>query len=72
MLVIFGMVFLMTSLAFYLGIVAFAFGIGAEFIIMVIMHSAKAYYFISLPIFILIIAFVILRGNRNIQKIYLS
>jgi len=60
MLVIFGMVFLMTSLAFYLGIVAFAFGIGAEFIIMVIMHSAKAYYFISLPIFILIIAFVIL------------
>ncbi len=58
--VIFGVVLLMTCLAFYLGIVAFAFGIGAEFIIMAIMHSAKAYYFISLPIFVLILAFIIL------------
>ena len=42
-LVIFGIVLLMTSLVFYLGIVVFAFGIGVEFIIMAIMHSAKIY-----------------------------
>ncbi len=59
-LVIFGIVLLMTSLVFYLGIVVFAFGIGVEFIIMAIMHSAKIYYFVSLPILIFMLAFVIL------------
>ncbi len=59
-LVIFGIVLLMTCLAFYLGIGAFVLGIGLEFIIMLIAHGSKAYYFITLPVFILIVAFVIL------------
>ena len=58
--IVFGLVLLMTCLAFYLGIVAFALGIGFEFLLMVIMHSNKTYYFISMPIFLLIFAFVVL------------
>ena len=58
--VIFGIVLLMTCLAFYLGIAAFALGIGIEFMIMAIMHSNKTYYFISMPIFLIIFAFIIL------------
>ena len=57
---IFGIVLLMTCLAFYLGIVAFALGVGIEFIIMAIMHSAGSYYFISMPVFLLIFAFVVM------------
>ncbi len=53
-------IFLMTCLAFYISIGVFALGIGLEFILAIIIHSMKAYYFISLPILILIIAFVIL------------
>jgi adenylate cyclase len=58
--IIFVITFLMTCLAFYLGFIAFGVGIGFEFLLMVIMHSAKTYHFISLPILILIIAFIIL------------
>ncbi len=57
---IFGIALLMTSVVFYLGIVAFALGIGLEFIISLIMHSCGSYYFISTPLFILILSFVIL------------
>ena len=63
-IVIFGIVFLMASLAFYIGIGAFALGIGLEFILAIIMHSCKLYYFISLPIFTLILAFVIIIINH--------
>ena len=59
-ILIFGVVLLMTCLAFYLGIGAFALGIALEFIIMVITHASKTYYFITLPVFILVIAFVVL------------
>ena len=59
-LVIFGVVLLMTCFAFYLGIVMFALGIGLEFLLMIIIHSAGLYYFISMPIFLLVIAFVIM------------
>ena len=59
-LVIFGVVLLMTCFAFYLGIVMFALGIGLEFLLMIIIHSAGSYYFISMPIFLLAIAFVIM------------
>jgi len=57
---IFGIVLLMTCLAFYLGIAAFALGIGLEFMIMAIMHQSKTYYFVSMPIFLIIFAFIIL------------
>ena len=50
----------MTSLIFYLGMVAFAFGIGLEFILSLIMYSAKLYYFITLPLIVLTVAFVVL------------
>ena len=63
-IVIFGIVFLMASLAFYIGIGAFALGIGLEFILAIIMHSCKLYYFISLPVFTLILAFVIIIINH--------
>ena len=59
-LVVFVITFLMTCLAFYLGFIAFACGIGIEFLLTFILHSAKSYYFISLPILILLIAFVTL------------
>ncbi len=63
-ILIFVIVFLMASLAFYVGIVTFGVGIGLEFLMMVILHSAKLYYFISLPIFILILAFIIIIINH--------
>jgi len=53
-------VFLMSSLAFYLGIITFFSGIGIEFLLMFLLHQGKTYYFISLPIFLLVLAFVIL------------
>ncbi|MCR5113624.1 MAG: adenylate/guanylate cyclase domain-containing protein [Acholeplasmatales bacterium] len=56
--IIFVISFLMTSFVFYLATVVFAAGIGLEFLLMVIMHSAKVYHFVSLPILILILAFV--------------
>ena len=59
-IIIFIILFLMTSLVFYLGIVSFGFGIIIEFVLMFILHNFKLYYFISLPILILIIAFIIL------------
>ncbi len=58
-LIIFSLSFLMTSLIFYLGAIVFALGIGIEFIILFISHSFKFYYFISLPIILLTIAFII-------------
>ncbi len=63
-ILIFVIVFLMASLAFYVGIVTFGVGIGLEFLMMVILHSTKLYYFISLPIFILILAFIIIIINH--------
>ena len=59
-ILIFVIAFLMTSLVFYLGIISFGLGIGLEFVILFISHSAKTYYFISLPILILIIGFVLM------------
>ncbi len=58
--VAFAITFLMTSLIFYLGMVAFLFGIGLEFILSLIMYSAKLYYFITLPLIVLTVAFVVL------------
>ena len=60
MVVIFAIVLLMVSLAFYLGIVAFVLSIGIEFLIMIISHSAGKYYFISMPVFLLVLAFIIM------------
>ena len=58
--VIFIIAFLMSSLAFYIGMVAFGLGIGSEFLLMIIMHANKTYHFIALPLFILILAFIFL------------
>lgn len=62
MIIIFAIVLLMTCLAFYLGIAAFVIGIGIEFILMMIMHSSKTYYFISMPLFLLVLALIIMIG----------
>ena len=62
--IIFGFVLLMACLAFYIGIIAFGVGIGFEFILAIIIHAGKLYYFISLPIFMLILAFVIIIINH--------
>ncbi len=59
-IVIFVIVFLMACLAFYLGMLAFGVGIGFEFLLMVIMHANKTYHFIALPLFVLILAFILL------------
>lgn len=58
--IIFGILLLMSCFIFYLGIVTFALGIGLEFITLFTMYSFKTYYFMSLPLFMLIVAFVIL------------
>ena len=60
--IIFIFVMLMTCLAFYLGIASFLVGIGVEFLLMAIMHSSKTYYFISMPMFLLVLAMVIMIG----------
>ena len=60
MVVILVVVLLMVSLAFYLGIVAFVLSIGIEFLIMIISHSTGKYYFISMPVFLLVLAFIIM------------
>ncbi len=63
-IVIFIIALSMTCLAFYLGIAVFGVGIGIEFVILFIAHSAKTYYFISLPILILIVAFVLVIADH--------
>lgn len=50
--------FLMATLTFYLGFLAFGLGIGMEFALMAIFYSLKQYYFISLPILVIILSFV--------------
>ncbi len=59
-ILIFGIVLLMTSVVFYLGIAVFALGIGLEFIMSLIMHSSGSYYFISTPLLIIFLAFVVM------------
>jgi hypothetical protein len=59
-IVIFVIVFLMACLAFYLGMLAFGVGISFEFLLMVIMYANKTYHFIALPLFVLILAFILL------------
>lgn len=50
--------FLMATLTFYLGFAAFGLGIGLEFALMAIFYSLKQYYFISLPILVIILSFI--------------
>ena len=59
-ILIFGIVLLMTSVAFYLGIAVFILGIGLEFIISLIMHSSGSYYFMSTPLLVIVLAFVVM------------
>ncbi|MCR4898077.1 MAG: adenylate/guanylate cyclase domain-containing protein [Acholeplasmatales bacterium] len=59
-ILVFIVTFLMASFVFYIGAIVFALGIGSLFLIMMINHNLMEYYYISIPLFILIVSFIAL------------